>query len=102
MIANQAKLIQETHKIAKDRLTKAAAKNKCRYDKRADARPLPTGSRVLLKHCAFTERHKLSDQYDAQQFLIIKIVSPLLLINTRISRWLLCYLAPAEVRKLGN
>ena len=71
-IANQAKLIQETHQIARDRLTKAAAKNKRHYDKHADARPLPIGSRVLLKHCAFTERHKLSDQYDPQQFVVIK------------------------------
>ena len=68
----QADIIRETHKIAKQRLITAAEANKRRYDKRAHAAPLPVGSRVLLKQCAFTERHKLANTYGEQQFIVVK------------------------------
>ena len=71
-VARQAKLLREAHKVAKDRLTRAAAASKRRYDKRAHASPLPVGSRVLLKRCAFTGRHKLSDKYGDHQYIIIE------------------------------
>lgn len=72
VIGKQAKLIQDAYKVVKDRQIKAAQKDKRHYDKRAYANPLPIGSRVLLKQCAFTDRHKLIDKYGEQQYVVVK------------------------------
>ena len=72
VVDRQAKLIQEAHRLAKQRLLKAAQASKRRYDKRVHTSPLPVGSRVLLKECAFTDRHKLANTYGELQYVVVK------------------------------
>ena len=71
-ISQQAELISKTYKVAKDRMMKAADANKKLYDKKVSSAPLPVDSLVLLKHCAFTERHKLKDNFNSEQYIVVK------------------------------
>ena len=71
-IKQQAKFMKSANKLAKDRIVSAAASNKKKYDKRAKANPLRTGSRVLIKHCAFKGRHKLQDHFAKKQYIVVK------------------------------
>lgn len=71
-IACQSKLLKKSYAIVRDRLERSAATNKKRYDKYAFAGPLPVGSRVLIKNCAFTSRHKLSNHYGVEQYIVMK------------------------------
>lgn len=68
----QATFLKRAHKLVKDRMISAAAANKQRYDKLAQACPLPIGSRVLVKRCAFTDRHKLSNHFCEEQYIVVK------------------------------
>ena len=68
----QATFLKRAHRLVKDRMISAAAANKQRYDKLAQASPLPIGSRVLVKRCAFTKRHKLSNHFREEQHIVVK------------------------------
>ena len=57
--AKQTELIRLAHKVATDRLLRAASASKKHYDKRARACPLHVGDRVLLQEHGFRKRHKL-------------------------------------------
>ena len=70
-VTEQAKFIKQAHKIATERLMRAAAANKKRYDKRARACPLTVGSRVLMRQHAFKQRHKLCDNYREEQYVVV-------------------------------
>ncbi len=70
-VQEQADLIRRTQAIAKERLLKAADADRQRWDRRAKASPLPVGSRVLLKNCAFTGRHKLVNRYGDQCYVVV-------------------------------
>ena len=70
-VTEQAKFIQQAHRIATDRLMRAADSNKKRYDKRARAYPLTVGSRVLMKQHFFNRRHKLCDNYREEQYVVV-------------------------------
>ena len=70
-VQEQSDLIRRSHAIAKERLLKAADADRQRWDRRAKASPLPVGSRVLLKNCAFTGRHKLVNQYGDQCYVVV-------------------------------
>ena len=59
-LREQSELVLQAHAVAKDCLMRAAEADKHRWDRRALARPIKVGERVLLKQCAFTGRHKLS------------------------------------------
>ena len=58
--------------MAKDSLLKAADADKQRWDRRALAGPIPVGHRVLLKQCAFTGRHKLSNHYGDTSYVVVR------------------------------
>ena len=45
--------------------------DKRRYDDKAKSCLLPVGSRVLLQRCAFEGRHKLSDNFYEESFVVI-------------------------------
>ena len=72
IIRKQARIIRKTHKIVKNRLTHAAEVNKRNYDKRAKAPSLKVGDRVLLKQAADTGRHKLSDKFKEELFVVVQ------------------------------
>ncbi len=71
-VRQQAQFIKRAHKLAKDRIISAASSNKKRYDRHAKANPLPIGSRVLIKRCAFRGRHKLEDHFGEEQYIVVK------------------------------
>ena len=71
-VQEQSDLIQRAQSVAKECLLKAADADKQRWDRRAHAGPLPVGSRVLLKQCAFTSRHKLSDHYGPVTYVVVR------------------------------
>lgn len=56
IIKEQAKIIQDAHRLAKERLTKAAKSDKCCYDKRARSDPL-----LLVAGCSSNGAHLLRD-----------------------------------------
>ena len=62
-LQEQSELALRAHAVAKDCLMRAAETDKQRWDRRAFAGPIRVGERVLLKKCAFTGRHKLSNTY---------------------------------------
>ena len=72
-VQEQADLIGRAKAVAKDALHKAAAADKQRWDRRAFARPMAVGDRVLLKQCAFTGRHKLSNQYGELSYVVVQV-----------------------------
>ena len=67
----QARLVKKAYNLAKDRMIKAADANKRRYDLRREPEPLEVGSKVLVKKCAFTGRHKLSDAFHEEQHVVV-------------------------------
>ena len=50
---------------------RAAETDKQRWDRRAFAGPIRVGERVLLKKCAFTGRHKLSNTYAEPSHMVV-------------------------------
>ena len=71
-VRQQAQLIKRAYDIAKDRLLKAAEARKKHHDARNWGEPVKVGSRVLVKKCAFTGRHKLSDAFQEEQYIVVK------------------------------
>lgn len=72
VIKKQAQVIQRTHQVVKDRLTRAAEVNKRNYDRRARASSLAVGDRVLLKQSAHTGRHKLCNVFKEDPYVVVK------------------------------
>ena len=70
-VQSQSDLICRAQSVAKDSLLKAADADKQRWDRRAKAGPIPVGHRVLLKQCAFTGRHKLSNTYGDTSYVVV-------------------------------
>ena len=57
--------------VVKDRLIKAADQNKKYVDAKCKpAQSLEVGSRVLVKNCAFKGRHKLSDHFSQERYVV--------------------------------
>ena len=71
-VESQSDLICRAQSVAKDSLLKAADADKQRWDRRALAGPIPVGHRVLLKQCAFTGRHKLSNHYGDTSYVVVR------------------------------
>ena len=72
-VHKQATLIQKAYDLAKDWLVRAANANKRHYDSRFEPPSLDVGSRVLIKRCAFTKRHKLEDSYHEGQYVVVDL-----------------------------
>ena len=72
-VQEQADLVRRAERVAKEYLLKAADADKQRWDRRAFARSIPVGERVLLKQCAFPGRHKLSNQYGEISHVVVRI-----------------------------
>ena len=70
-IREQSDLVLQAHAVAKDCLMRAAEADKQRWDRRALAGPMKVGERVLLKQCAFTGRHKLSNIYAEPSHVVV-------------------------------
>ena len=70
-LREQSDLVLQAHAVAKDCLMRAAAPDKQRWDRRALAGPIKVGERVLLKQCAFTGRHKLSNTYAEPSHVVV-------------------------------
>ena len=70
-VESQSDLISRAQSVAKESLQKAADADKQRWDRRAQAGPIPVRYRVLLKQCAFTGRHKLSNHYGDTSYVVV-------------------------------
>ena len=70
-VQEQSDLIGRAQAVAKECLMKAADADKQRWDRRAKAGPIPVGNRVLVKQCAFTGRHKLSNHYGEASYVVV-------------------------------
>ena len=70
-VQEQSDLIGRAQAVAKECLKKAADADKQRWDRRAKAGPIPVGQRVLVKQCAFTGRHKLSNHYGEASYVVV-------------------------------
>ncbi len=70
-VESQSDLISRAQSVAKESLQKAADADKQRWDRRAQAGPIPVGHRVLLKQCAFTGRHKLTNRYGDTSYVVV-------------------------------
>ncbi|KAJ8020637.1 hypothetical protein HOLleu_40281 [Holothuria leucospilota] len=70
-IVYQAKALEVAHRIAQKKMTAAMRTRKERHDTKPMSSVLPVGTRVLLKKCAFTGRHKLEDKYYREAFVVV-------------------------------
>ena len=71
-VQQQAGLIERMSRVVRDRLERAAGYNKQRYDEHCRGEPFKVGDRVLVKKCAFTHRHKLSDVFHHEPHVVLK------------------------------
>ena len=70
-VQEQAKFLKQAYDVVKDRLIKAADQNKKYVDAKCKpAQSLEVGSRVLVKNCAFKGRHKLSDHFSQERYVV--------------------------------
>ena len=69
----QANIIKKASQLAISRMKASCDRDKMRYDKKAKAKPLEVGDNVLLKQCAFLNRHKLENQYKEQKYVVVSM-----------------------------
>ena len=70
-VESHSDLISRAQSVAKESLQKAADADKQRWDRRAQACPIPVGHRVLWKKCAFPGRHKLSNHHGDTSYVVV-------------------------------
>jgi transposase InsO family protein len=70
-VQEQAELLQRAWRVARRRMEGAHQANKARYDRKANATPLPIGAHVLRRKMAFQDRHKLEDSFDDVQYVVV-------------------------------
>ena len=68
-VESQSDLICRAQSVAKESLLKVADKQ--RWDLTGPSRSIPVGHQVLLKQCAFTRRHTLSNHYGDTNYVVV-------------------------------
>ena len=110
-VQEQARFMKQAYDIVKDRLIKAADNNKRRVDgKCRSIPPLVVGNIVLIKNCAFKGRHKLSDRFGSERYVIIScndeedlfVVRPVLGGKEKLVHRRLLILDPRNLEELHN
>lgn len=70
-VTDQAKALEEAHRVARERMESALQAEKKRHDRLPMSTPIEVGMKVLLKRCAFQGRHKLADKYHRDTFVVV-------------------------------
>ena len=70
------KRLQFAYKVASKEAQKAADRNKANYDLKVREATLDVGDRVLIRQVAFKGRHKISDKWDKDPYVVIDIPIP--------------------------
>ena len=70
------KRLQFAYKVASREAEKAAERHKANYDYRVREATLDIGDRVLARHVAFKGRHKISDRWMKDPYIVIGIPIP--------------------------
>ena len=70
-VKEQADLLGRAGALVKERIERRARHNEISHDGKAKAVPLPIGSQVLLRKCAFKGRHKLEDAYGRESYTVV-------------------------------
>ena len=65
------KRLQFAYKVASKEAQKAADRNKENYDLKVREATLDAGDRVLIRQIAFKGRHKISDKWDKDPYVVI-------------------------------
>lgn len=63
--------LEESFKIASKNATKSADKNKARFDSRVKPSALVPGDRVLVRNVRLRGKHKLSDKWEEQVYIVV-------------------------------
>ena len=72
-VKEQSQLIDRAIELVSDRVAKVCNRNKAAYDAKATAKPIGTGTQVLLKKCAFRGRHKLANAYESTPYVVVGV-----------------------------
>ena len=67
------KRLQFAYKVASKEAQKAADRNKANYDLKVREATLDVGDRVLIRQVAFKGRHKISDKWDKDPYVVTDI-----------------------------
>ena len=70
------KSLQFAYKVAAKEAQRAAERNKANYDIKVREATLDIGDRVLIRHVAFTGRHKISDKWAKDPHVVVGIPIP--------------------------
>ena len=52
-------------------MQKRSRQNEIAYNAKVNAVPLPVGSQVLLRKCAFKGHHKIQDKYERDPYIVV-------------------------------
>ena len=72
-VADHAKSLQEAQDIAEENIKAARRAEKANHDNLPLSTPIPIGTRVLLKRCAFDGRHKLVDKFNREPYVVTSV-----------------------------